>query len=241
MVVSAMPGIVGAFLGRSRRAVAVDDGKVEELVLMKLMYRARKDPVDAAIGLPAPHHPVDTRVVDFGAAFLISFDRQHHPLTPHIERLQDVVEDLVQRQRRWRSASATAQVWQDKFLRLRFAQLRRNRLPAWVSRHSLNPEIWTLTDLPSPIANPLPARLTDKFDRPEKLATSSEPSRRSARNRPALHCPHGTYADSNVHFVEPLLPDVGSGVVPGVFRKRTSKSRWSPAYAQRSAVVRKGR
>jgi len=65
-------------------------------------------------------------------------------------------------------------VWQDKFLKLRFAQLRRNRLPAWVSRHSLSPNIWTLTDLPSPIANPLPARLTDKFDRPEKLATSSK-------------------------------------------------------------------
>jgi hypothetical protein len=34
------------------------------------------------------------------------------------------------------------------------------------------------------------------------------------KNRPALHCPHGTYADSKVRFVEPLLPDVGSGVVP---------------------------
>lgn len=45
---------------------------------MKLMYRARKDPADAAISLPAPHHPVDTRVVDFGVAFVISFDRQHH-------------------------------------------------------------------------------------------------------------------------------------------------------------------
>ena len=65
MLVSAIPEIVATFLRRSRRAVAVDDGRVEELVLMKLMYRARKDPVDAAIGLPAPHHPVDTRVVDF--------------------------------------------------------------------------------------------------------------------------------------------------------------------------------
>jgi hypothetical protein len=92
-----------------------------------------KDPLDAAIGLPAPHHPVDTRVVDFGAAFVIAFDWEHHPLTPHIERLQDVIEDLVQRQRRRRSASTTTQVRQDKFLELRFAQFRRNRLPAGVT------------------------------------------------------------------------------------------------------------
>jgi hypothetical protein len=38
----------------------------------------------------------------------------------------------------------------------------------------MSPNIWTLTDLPSPITNPVPARLSDKFDRPEKLATSSE-------------------------------------------------------------------
>ena len=139
---------------------------------MKSMYRARKDPVDAAISLPAPHQPVDTRVVDFGAAFVIPVDRQHLPLTSHIERLQDVVEDLVQRQRGCRSASATTQVWQDKFFELRFAQFRRNRLPAWVTRHSMSPNIWTLTDLPSPITNPVPARITDKFDDLEKLATS---------------------------------------------------------------------
>ena len=53
MLVSAIPEVVAAFLRCSRRAVAVDDGNVQELVLMKLMYRARKDPVDAAISLPA--------------------------------------------------------------------------------------------------------------------------------------------------------------------------------------------
>jgi hypothetical protein len=66
-------------------------------------------------------------------------------------------------------------VWQDKFFELRFAQLRRNRLPAWVTRHSMSPNIWTLTDLPSPIKNPVPARITDKFDDLEKLATSCQP------------------------------------------------------------------
>jgi hypothetical protein len=63
-------------------------------------------------------------------------------------------------------------VWQDKFFELRFAQFRRNRLPAWVIRHSMSPNIWTLTDLPSPITNAVPARITDKFDDLEKLATS---------------------------------------------------------------------
>jgi hypothetical protein len=139
---------------------------------MKFMYRARKDPVDAAISPPAPHHPVDTCVVDFRQTFCIPFDRQHLPLAAHVQYLQDVVEDLVQRQRGCRSASATTQVWQDKFFELRFAQFRRNRLPAWVTRHSMSPNIWTLTDLPSPITNPVPARITDKFDDLEKLVTS---------------------------------------------------------------------
>jgi len=96
---------------------------------MKKMDRARKDPVDAAIGLPAPHHAVDARGMDFRPPLCIRFDRQHLPLTPHIERLQDVVEDFAQRQRGWRSASAAAQVGQDELLELRFAQFRRNRLP----------------------------------------------------------------------------------------------------------------
>src|SRR5476649_2329769 len=139
---------------------------------MKFMYRARIDPVDVATSLPAPHPPVDTRVVDLRRTFCIPFDWQHLPLAAHVQNFQDVVEDLVQRQRRCRSASATTQMWQDKFSELRCAQFRRNRLPAWVTRHSTSQNIWTLTDLPSPITNPVPARITDKFDDLEKLATS---------------------------------------------------------------------
>jgi hypothetical protein len=60
----------------------------------------------------------------------------------------------------------------DKLLELLRAQFRRNHLPAWVSGHSLRPEIWTLTDLPSPIRNPVLARPPDKFDDLEKLAAS---------------------------------------------------------------------
>jgi hypothetical protein len=38
----------------------------------------------------------------------------------------------------------------------------------------MSPEIWTLTNPPSPITDPVPARITDKFDDLEKPATSSE-------------------------------------------------------------------
>src|SRR5258708_39583671 len=129
---------------------------------MKLTIRSRKAPHASAVGLPAPHHTVDALVLDFWAAFVIAFDWQH-PLTSHIERLQDVVEDLVQRQRRWRSASATTQVQQDKFLKLRFTQFRWNRLPAWVTRHSMRPEIWTLADFAPTVRNPAWAWLADIF------------------------------------------------------------------------------
>jgi hypothetical protein len=37
----------------------------------------------------------------------------------------------------------------------------------------MSPEIWTLTNPPSPITDPVPARITDKFDDLEKPATSS--------------------------------------------------------------------
>jgi hypothetical protein len=53
---------------------------------------------------------------------------------------------------------------EDKLLELLQAQFRWSHLPARVSGHSLRPEIWTLTDLASPIRNPVLARLADKFD-----------------------------------------------------------------------------
>jgi hypothetical protein len=48
------------------------------------------------------------------------------------------------------------------------AQFRWNHLPARVSGHSLRPEVWTLTDLASPIRNAVLVRLADKFDDFEK-------------------------------------------------------------------------
>jgi len=58
------------------------------------------------------------RVVDFRATFGIPFNRQRLPLTSHVQQLQDVVEDLVQPQRRRRTAPTRAQMGQDKLLEL---------------------------------------------------------------------------------------------------------------------------
>lgn len=74
-------------------AVAVDDRKVKQLVLMKLLHRARKDGIDATIGLPATKRAVDARIVNFRVTFCIPVDRQHLPLATHVQCLQDVVED----------------------------------------------------------------------------------------------------------------------------------------------------
>src|ERR1700722_17544784 len=99
-------------------AVAVIDYEVEELVLMKLVHRAGKNPVNAAIGLPPPQCPKDARVVDFRTIFVILFDRQRLPLTAHAQQLKGVVEDLVQPQRRCATAPTRAQMRQDKLLEL---------------------------------------------------------------------------------------------------------------------------
>jgi hypothetical protein len=133
--VSAVPQIVAALLRGSGRAVAVNDREVQELVLMKPVHRACENRVDAAIGLPSPQRPVDARVVDFRTTFGIPFNRQRLPLTSHLQRLQDVVEDLVQPQRRCRTAPPPAQMRQDKLLELLNAQFRWNRLPALTSSH----------------------------------------------------------------------------------------------------------
>ena len=76
----------------------MNDGEIQPPVLVKLMHRAGKYLVDKAVSLPAPHGPVDPRVVDFRETFGIPFDGQHLPLAAHVQQLQDVVEDFVRRQ-----------------------------------------------------------------------------------------------------------------------------------------------
>ncbi|MGF6931318.1 hypothetical protein OKW41_000457 [Paraburkholderia sp. UCT70] len=87
-------------------------------------------------------------------------------------KLQDVVEDPVQPQRRCRTTPTRTQMRQDKLLELRKAQFRRNRLPALASSHQCHPQIWTLTDLAPPIKTLGVTPLTDKFSRAIKPAAS---------------------------------------------------------------------
>ena len=149
MLVATVPEVVAAFLRRRRGAIAVNHCQVEQAVIMKPAHRASKDRIHATISLPATERPVDARMMDFGQAFCIPLDRQHLPLTAHIQHLQDVVEGCVQIQRRRRSAPAKAQMRQDKFFELRQAQFHGNCLPAWVSGHSMRPKNWTLTEVVS--------------------------------------------------------------------------------------------
>ena len=135
MFVAAVTEVVAAFLRGRRRPIAVNDRQIKQLVMMEPAHRARKDGIHATICKPAAHRAVDTRIVNFGATCGIPFDRQHLPLTAHVQHLQDVVEDLVQGQRRRRSAPAPAQIRQDKLLELLQAQFRWNHLPAWVPGH----------------------------------------------------------------------------------------------------------
>ncbi len=78
--------------------------------------------------LPVSEHPVDARVMDFRAAIPIFFERQFLPLASHVQQAQDVVENRMQAQCRRRTSASRDQVWQDKLLELREAQLSGN---AW--------------------------------------------------------------------------------------------------------------
>ena len=138
MLVAAIPEVIAAFLRGRCRAIAVNNRQIKQLVIVKPGNRTGKDGIDTTGALPAAKRPVDPRVVNLGQSLSIPVDWQHLPLTAHIERLQDVVEDPVERQGRFWAAPATTvgQMRQDKLFELRFAQFRWNRLPAWISRHS---------------------------------------------------------------------------------------------------------
>lgn len=75
------------------------------------------------------------RVVDFGSPIVARLNRQRLPLTPQVELLQDVVEDLVQRQFDGWSAPPTCEVRQDKFIKRLETQTRWNPLPLLAFRH----------------------------------------------------------------------------------------------------------
>jgi hypothetical protein len=98
--------VIAALFCRRGSAVAVNDRRIEEAVLMKPQYRAGKNGVYAAVGHPAPPNAINARVVSFSAAFAILGDRQLLPLATQIHALQNVVEYFVEAELRCRTAGA---------------------------------------------------------------------------------------------------------------------------------------
>ncbi len=63
-LVTAKADVVAPFLGRGRRAIAMNDAQIQAIVLVKLQHRAFEDGVKTALGLPAPKDTIDARGVD---------------------------------------------------------------------------------------------------------------------------------------------------------------------------------
>ncbi|WP_455285906.1 hypothetical protein [Cupriavidus necator] len=83
--VAAVAEVVAAFLGGRGGAVAVNDRQIEASFVMKPVYRARKDCVEAAVSLPAAQGAVDAGIVNLGSTRVIRLDRQAFPLTSHVQ------------------------------------------------------------------------------------------------------------------------------------------------------------
>ena len=80
MFVAAVTEVIATFLCRRRRAIAVNDCQIKQLVIMKPAYGASKDGIHATSGVPATKRSVDPRIVNLGQSFCIPADRQHFPL-----------------------------------------------------------------------------------------------------------------------------------------------------------------
>ena len=127
--------VVASLLGDCRRAVTVKNRGVEQIAVEKRLHRAGENGIDVALACPPAKGTVNAGVVDFGLSIAAICNWQRFPLAPHVELLQDVVENLVQRQfDRWPSAP-TLQVRQDKCLKLLETQTRWNPLPMLALRH----------------------------------------------------------------------------------------------------------
>ena len=127
--------VVAAFLGRCGRAIAMDDGDVQAIVLMKFEHRAFENGIKASVCLPSPKGAIDAGVVNLRTALAILFDGQLLPLAAQVEQTQNVVEDRVPVQFRRGAATALAQMRQDKLLELRDRQFRWNPLSGLAFRH----------------------------------------------------------------------------------------------------------
>jgi hypothetical protein len=135
ILVTAIADVVAPFLGRGRRAIAMNGAQIQAIVLVKLEHRAFEDGVKTALGLPSPKGAVDACGVDLATPMPILLDGQVLPLATQIEHAQNVVEDRMKTERRLRAAAAFTQVRQDKLLELLFTQLRGNASPRLALRH----------------------------------------------------------------------------------------------------------
>ena len=129
LLVSAEPNVVAALLRHRCRTIAMDDADVQMIVLLQRHHRPDEDGVKATVRLPPSKEAVDARIVDFRTALRILFYRQFLPLTPQVERLQDVVEDREQGQFWCRSPAPNRKMGQDKLLELLRTQMCWNTLP----------------------------------------------------------------------------------------------------------------
>src|SRR5258708_25254466 len=63
LLVPAEAEVVAPLLRRSRGAVAMDDARVQAIVLMKPEHRAFENGIKASVCLPAPKGAIDARVL----------------------------------------------------------------------------------------------------------------------------------------------------------------------------------
>ncbi|HEX3635048.1 MAG TPA: hypothetical protein VHV99_06085, partial [Paraburkholderia sp.] len=133
--VTAEAEVIAAFFRRCCRAVAVNDRRIEKLILVQFGHRTEQYGIQTAIRCPAPENAVDARGMNFGATGRILVDRQRLSLAAQIEHLQNVVEDLAQGQFGHRSTVPTREMRQDKFVELRIAQLHWNAVPRLAFGH----------------------------------------------------------------------------------------------------------
>jgi hypothetical protein len=126
LLVTAEAEVIASFLGRCGRAIALNDGGVQTIVLSKPEHRALENGIKTAIRFPPPKGAIDARVVDLRTALAILLDWQFLPLAAQVEQTQNVVEDRVPAQFRPGAATTLAQMPQEKLLELRHAQIRWN-------------------------------------------------------------------------------------------------------------------
>ncbi|MFC0695929.1 hypothetical protein [Paraburkholderia humisilvae] len=76
LLVTAEAEVATSFLRRCGRAIAMNDGGVQTIVLSKPEHRAFENRFRTAVRLPPPEGPIGARVVDLRETLRIAFDRQ---------------------------------------------------------------------------------------------------------------------------------------------------------------------